>query len=260
MTPTSSPRRLARPARPARARASPRCALDDVPACVLENVPDGSAALARSLGARAGRRRASRASFARNQNALARGDARRATSWCSTPTPVRARGGAAPRLVRRRAPSLRRRRPAAARPRRRRCSARVVASRRSPARSCAARRCGSLRRRRRGGTARALPRRPARRARGVRLDARRLPAGAPRDARRDRRLRRGLSDVRRGHRAAVPRHARRLGALVRARRRRRARLPARDRPHVLLASHAVAPAGHGTVRAARTRSRSCGVR
>jgi N-acetylglucosaminyl-diphospho-decaprenol L-rhamnosyltransferase len=43
---------------------------DDVPAVVLENVPDGSAALAESLGARA--TAAPRpASFARNQNALA---------------------------------------------------------------------------------------------------------------------------------------------------------------------------------------------
>jgi N-acetylglucosaminyl-diphospho-decaprenol L-rhamnosyltransferase len=44
--------------------------VDDVPAIVLENVPDGSAALARSLGARAGAN-ARPASFARNQNALA---------------------------------------------------------------------------------------------------------------------------------------------------------------------------------------------
>ena len=71
--------------------------------------------------------------------------------------------------------------------------------------------------RRRGRAARALPRRPAGGAGRVRLDARRVPAPAPLDARRDRRLRRGLPDVRRGHRAAVPREPRGLGALVRAR-------------------------------------------
>jgi hypothetical protein len=42
---------------------------DDVPAIVLENVPDGSASLARSLGARASASLVP-ASFARNQNAL----------------------------------------------------------------------------------------------------------------------------------------------------------------------------------------------
>ena len=40
-----------------------------------------------------------------------------------------------------------------------------------------------------------------------------------------------------------------LGALVRARRARDARLPARRRPHVPLAPHLVAPAGHGPLRA-----------
>ena len=63
-------------------------------------------------------------------------------------------------------------------------------------------------------------------ARRGRLDARRLPAPAPRDARRARRLGRGLPALRRGHRPLLPRHARRLGALVRARRARDARLGA----------------------------------
>ena len=44
------------------------------------------------------------------------------------------------------------------------------------------------------------------------LDARRLPDAAAHDARRARRLRRGLPPLRRGHRPAVPRHARRAGS------------------------------------------------
>ena len=84
------------------------------------------------------------------------------------------------------------------------------------ARSSAGRRCASSCRS--GATSTSTRRRPTEPVAG-RLDARRLPAAAPRDARRARRLRRGLPALRRGHRPRLPRDARRLGALVRARRR-----------------------------------------
>src|SRR5262249_38698421 len=84
---------------------------------------------------------------------------------------------------------------------------------------------------RRAAAAALPPRRgAAQRARPVRLDARRLPAAAPRHARGARRLRRGLPSLRRGHRSPVPRDASRLGALVRARVGGAARAPGRHRP------------------------------
>src|SRR5207302_7720415 len=79
--------------------------------------------------------------------------------------------------------------------------------------------------------AQALP--PRRAARGAGRDghdARRLPAPAPRDARRRRRLRPRLSHVLRGHRPELPGREGGVGAVVRASRRRAARVRGRDRP------------------------------
>jgi N-acetylglucosaminyl-diphospho-decaprenol L-rhamnosyltransferase len=70
--------------------------LDGVPAVVLENVPDGSAAFAVSRGARAGRA-ARPASFARNQNALARATRSRYILMLNPDCLVQP--GAVPRLV-----------------------------------------------------------------------------------------------------------------------------------------------------------------
>ena len=70
-----------------------------------------------------------------------------------------------------------------------------------------------------------------------RLDARRVPAPAARDARRARRLRRGLPPLRRGHRPLLPGREGRLGALVRARRGRHACARGSDRPPLPHAPH-----------------------
>ena len=74
----------------------------------------------------------------------------------------------------------------------------------------------SPRRRRSGITSISTRRVPSEPGRG-RLDARRLPDAAPRDARGARRLRRGLPPLRRGHRPRLPRDAGGLGAVVRPR-------------------------------------------
>ena len=110
------------------------------PRSCCENMPDGSAELARSLGFRAYANERPR-TFAQNQNALIAATTEpyvlilnpdvRLEPGCA----ARARGACGG------ARALRRRRPAAARERRRACSARAAASRRSGARSCGARRC-----------------------------------------------------------------------------------------------------------------------
>src|SRR6185503_20665075 len=92
------------------------------------------------------------------------------------------------------------------------------------------------------------PRRGRRLARRGRLAARVLPAPTPRDARRARRVRRGLSALRRGHRPLLPRDARGLGALVRPRGARDARLGAGDRQAVPLTELPLARAEHGPLR------------
>jgi GT2 family glycosyltransferase len=69
---------------------------DSIPAIVLENVPDGSAALATSLGARAAVNQTP-ASFARNQNALAAATGSRYLLVLNPDCVVRP--GAVPRLV-----------------------------------------------------------------------------------------------------------------------------------------------------------------
>ena len=104
--------------------------VDDVPAVVLENIPDGSAALAASLGARASAS-LEPASFARNQNALIAATSSRYVLVLNPDCLVRPGRGAAARLVRGRAPARGSRGAAAARSRRQRCSARAVAFRRS---------------------------------------------------------------------------------------------------------------------------------
>ena len=70
--------------------------VDAVPAVVLENIPDGSAALAASLGARASASRVP-ASFARNQNALIAATSSRYVLVLNPDCLVRP--GAVPRLV-----------------------------------------------------------------------------------------------------------------------------------------------------------------
>ena len=70
--------------------------VDDVPAIVLENIPDGSAALASSLGARASTA-GTPASFARNQNALFAATSARYVLVLNPDCLVRP--GAVPRLV-----------------------------------------------------------------------------------------------------------------------------------------------------------------
>jgi N-acetylglucosaminyl-diphospho-decaprenol L-rhamnosyltransferase len=70
--------------------------IDGVPAVVLENIPDGSAALAISLGARASVS-LEPASFARNQNALAAATSSRHVLMLNPDCVVRP--GAVPRLV-----------------------------------------------------------------------------------------------------------------------------------------------------------------
>jgi N-acetylglucosaminyl-diphospho-decaprenol L-rhamnosyltransferase len=70
--------------------------VDRVPAVVLENIPDGSAALATSLGARASAA-TEPASFARNQNALAAATSSRYLLVLNPDCVVRP--GAVPRLV-----------------------------------------------------------------------------------------------------------------------------------------------------------------
>jgi GT2 family glycosyltransferase len=70
--------------------------VDRVPAVVLENIPDGSAALATSLGARASAS-IEPASFARNQNALAAASSSRYLLVLNPDCVVRP--GAVPRLV-----------------------------------------------------------------------------------------------------------------------------------------------------------------
>src|SRR4051794_35173020 len=98
--------------------------------------------------------------------------------------------------------------------------------------------------------ARALPaRRAAAGAGRGRLAARRVPAPAARAARRDRRLRRGLPHVRRGHRPLLSRRAGRVGAVVRAGGARAARLRRGHRPSLRDAAHALALAGDAAVRA-----------
>ena len=95
--------------------------------------------------------------------------------------------------------------------------------------SCGARRCGGCARRTRR-SASTTSSTSARPSPSGRLDARRLPAHAPHHARGDRRLGRGLPALLRGHRPLLPRRAGGVGAVVRARRRRHARLRSRDRP------------------------------
>ena len=97
--------------------------------------------------------------------------------------------------------------------------------------------------------ARPLPaRRASHRARRDRLDARRLPAPAPGDARRARRLRRGLPHVRRGDRPLLPGGEGGLGALVRAGGRRPPPLGRGDRQELLHEAHALALARHPPLR------------
>ena len=196
--------RLARPARPAGATAWRRSRATACRRSCARTCPTAAPSSRARSGFRAYVNERPR-TFAQNQNALI---AATTEPYVLDPQPRRAararlRRGA--RRARRGARALRRRGPAAARERRRHCSARAGASRRSAARSCAARRCAPLVRdveaAQPGHYLADVPDAPGR----VRLDARRLPAAAPRDARRDRRLRRGLPDVRRGHRAAVPR-------------------------------------------------------
>ena len=81
-------------------------------------------------------------------------------------------------------------------------------------RSCAGLRSAGSSRRSNGSATTTSSTRTSRARRG-RLAARRLPAPAPRDARRARRLGRGLPALRRGHRPLLPRDAGGLGALVR---------------------------------------------
>src|SRR5439155_24839694 len=92
--------------------------------------------------------------------------------------------------------------------------------------------------------ARPLPaRRPAGRAGPGGHHARRIPAPPPRDARRNRRLGRRLPHVLRGHRPQLPRGEGGLGALVRPRRCRPARLRRGDRQDVPVAPHDLAREG-----------------
>src|SRR6185437_8195191 len=98
------------------------------------------------------------------------------------------------------------------------------------------------------------PGRAARRAGAGRLDARRLPAPAARDARAARRLRRRLSPLRRGHRALLPRRKGGLGALVRAGGSGHAPLRGRDRPASADPPHALALAWNRSIRAQASRA------
>ena len=126
-------------------------------------------------------------------------------------------------------------------------SRRAAASRRSAARSSAARRSGGSARRSSGSATTTSSTRTS--TEPVEADwlLGALPPHAPRDARRDRRLGRGLSPLRGGHRPLVPRDARRLGALVRARCARSTTTARGHRPALPVAAHAVAPARDGAI-------------
>ena len=225
---------------------------DDVPAVVLENIPDGSAALALSLGARASAS-LEPASFARNQNALDRGDQLALRAGAEPRLPRAPGRGAAARLVRRRAsraPASSGR--ACSRPTAR-CSARAGASRRS---------AGTLVRRtplrllRRDIEAAQpdhyladLPDEPGR----VRLDAGRVPARcAARCSTRSAASTRASRCTARTSSCSTARCGR-AGSAGTCPTRRRARVPARDRPHAPQQALAVAPAGDGAVPAAAPR-------
>ena len=222
-------RRLARPRRASSSESLPALAPQVDELVVIANVPGRRV----PAGRRARSRTRARSASPRTLNlGIARDDAatRRArANPDAVPEPgavatlARVHGGAS---------ALRRRRAADALPRRRAAAVAAALPDRRAARSSAARRCAASR-----------PFAPARatttstsdadRAGAGRLDARRLPAPAPRDARRARRLRRGLPPLRRGHRPLLPRGAGRLGALVRAGRRRPPRAPGGDRPALL---------------------------
>src|SRR4029453_5082624 len=103
--------------------------------------------------------------------------------------------------------------------------------------------------------ARPLPaRRAAGAAGGSRLAPGRVPAHAPLDARGARRLGRGLPPLLRGHRPLLPGDESGLGALVCAPGGGDTRVRGRDRPPLPVAAHALAPPGHGAVRAEAPRA------
>src|SRR5205085_3630348 len=98
------------------------------------------------------------------------------------------------------------------------------------------------------------PRRAARGAGPNGHDARRLPAPAPRDAGRARRLRSRLPHVLRGHRPELQGRKGRVGAVVRAGRGRAARVRGRDRPALPDEAHALACARDGAIPAQASRA------